>query len=60
MVPDGAKPTQTQAPRLACIERLNLLEIEDLSGVVRDDAVTCESGGAGIRTPDTRIMIPLL
>jgi hypothetical protein len=27
---------------------------------VRDGAATCASSGAGIRTPDTRIMIPLL
>jgi len=35
------------------------LEVEELSDTVRDGAVTCKSSGAGTRTPDTRIMIPL-
>ena len=34
--------------------------VADLSGVVRPDATPGTSSGGGTRTPDTRIMIPLL
>ena len=36
------------------------LEIADLGDDVRPAATGCESSGGGTRTPDTRIMIPLL
>ena len=36
------------------------LPVADLSGVVRPDATPGTSSGGGTRTPDTRIMIPLL
>ena len=34
--------------------------IADLGDGLRSDATVCDSSGGGIRTPDTRIMIPLL
>ena len=46
--------------RLCFVESLNLLEVQDMGDTVRNGAVTCKNSGAGIRTPDTRIMIPLL
>jgi hypothetical protein len=36
------------------------LQIKDLGDNLRCDATNRESSGEGIRTPDTRIMIPLL
>ena len=36
------------------------LQIADLGDGVRDGATNRESSGGGTRTPDTRIMIPLL
>ena len=36
------------------------LPVADLGGVVRPDATAGTSSGGGTRTPDTRIMIPLL
>ena len=57
---DGAAQCDEQSARLAFVESLNLLEVENFCNSVRDGAVTRENSGAGIRTPDTRIMIPLL
>ena len=41
-------------------ESPELLQIVDLGERRRCDALPCESSGGGTRTPDTRIMIPLL
>ena len=49
--PDPAR-AQTKPPKS--------LPVADLSGVVRPDATHSTSSGGGTRTPDTRIMIPLL
>jgi hypothetical protein len=51
---------KTTKLRLGFVDSLNLLEVADLDGTARDSAVVVENSGAGIRTPDTRIMIPLL
>lgn len=54
--------TQCEQPsgRLGCLDRLNVLSVEDLDGTVRHDAVSCESSGGRTRTGDTRLMKPLL
>ena len=36
------------------------LQCAHLNVVLREDAAECLSSGGGTRTPDTRIMIPLL
>jgi integrase len=56
----GETPCETPAPRLAFVDSLNLLEIAELCESVGDQVTPNQSSGAGIRTPDTRIMIPLL
>ena len=50
---EGRQSAEQQKPRKP-------LSIADLGDGVRPDATGCESSGGGTRTPDTRIMIPLL
>ena len=49
---DAFKPAPKKAPKPLCIA--------DLGEEVQASATDCESSGGGTRTPDTRIMIPLL
>ena len=49
---DAFKPAPKKAPKPLCIA--------DLGDTVQASATDCESSGGGTRTPDTRIMIPLL
>ena len=46
------KPAPKKAPKPLCIA--------DLGDTVQASATDCENSGGGTRTPDTRIMIPLL
>ena len=49
---EAFKPPAKKAPKPLCIA--------DLGEEVQASATDCESSGGGTRTPDTRIMIPLL
>ena len=42
------------------IKKTKSLPMGDLGDAVPLSATLCENSGGGIRTPDTRIMIPLL
>ncbi len=55
-----ASQCDSSKSKLGFVDNLNLLQVEDLCDTVRHGAVSIVSSGAGIRTPDTRIMIPLL
>jgi hypothetical protein len=49
---EAFKPAPKKAPKPLCIA--------DLGDTVQASAIDCENSGGGTRTPDTRIMIPLL
>ena len=49
---EAFKPAPKKAPKPLCIA--------DLGDTVQASATDCENSGGGTRTPDTRIMIPLL
>lgn len=57
---DGANHCDERAEPVAQKESPKPLQIADLSDGVLDVATLCTSSGGGTRTPDTRIMIPLL
>ena len=59
-VPLDATASDALTASLGFVTSLNLLDVAKLDDAVQDGAVTCLNSGAGIRTPDTRIMIPLL
>ena len=59
-VPVGAKPCDGKNQGRHPQERPQPLQIGGLSDGLPDVATGCESSSEGIRTPDTRIMIPLL
>ena len=59
-LPERASRCDASDPNRAQAKPPKSLPVADLSGVVRPDATAGTSSGGGTRTPDTRIMIPLL
>ncbi len=57
---NAASPCDDQGRADAQKKSPKPLQIEDLGDGVREDASWDTSSGGGTRTPDTRIMIPLL
>jgi len=57
---ETAKGSDSQGESRAQKRTPKPLQIADLGEGVRDDATNRENSGGGTRTPDTRIMIPLL
>ena len=55
-----AKGCERESEAVAQKKTPKPLQIADLSDTRALDATECESSGRGTRTPDTRIMIPLL
>ncbi len=59
-LPMDAKPCEAARETAAQKKTPKPLAVADLGDSLRDNASGCLSSGGGTRTPDTRIMIPLL